>query len=179
MLNDFWIMLPIGYLDDVDFQQLPNETKWHYVALYLLAKKADAGGLLASYDKRLDAKGIAWRLNERLEDIEKSISLLLEHNFLTLDGPYLEITNYEKEQQSKVLGESAEKKREQNRLRVQKCRNKIKNLETENNKQKDKQNMETEKEIEKETETEGEHYNHYSNALQEPEIEDHESELPF
>ena len=139
MLNNFWIMLPIGYLDDIDFQMLPDETKWHYIAMYLLAKKADAGGLLASNDKPLDAKGIAYLLKEDVNHISKSIDILLESNFLFLENDYLEITNYEEEQQSKLLGEKAEQRKEQNKLRVQKCRSKIKEKESINiNKQKDK-----------------------------------------
>lgn len=176
-MNDFWIRFNISYLDDVDFMELPSQTKWHYIAMYLLAKKADAGGLVASNDKRLSAYGIARLLGEEEKSILESISLLLKNNFLSIDDSSLEIKNYDEEQDSKLLGEKANKTREQNKLRQEKHREKIKNQKTPNinslNISLDINtinNIETDREIQTEVETEGPRLSRVTGALRERDI---------
>jgi hypothetical protein len=167
MLSEFWIRLSVGYLEDIDFQQLPNETKWHYIAMYLLAKKSDAGGLLAANNKPLDAKGIAWLLNDNVESISKSIKLLSNINFLSIDKSYLDITNYDDEQSITIKGKESEDRKEKDRIRQEKHRNKIKktkeeiDIKTETKKEKEiktdiDRDIETEKEIDTDIETEEE-----------------------
>jgi len=132
--NAFWIRVHTSYLDDPVFIRLPNETKWHFFAMYLLAKKGDAGGLLAANNKTLSIDDISFLLHDDPEAISNSISLLLKNNFLILDGSDYAINDYEEDQKNTQKGNEADKIREQTRIRVQNHRERIKkqNQEKEN-----------------------------------------------
>jgi hypothetical protein len=150
MIKDsYWIRLHTAYLDDAKFMQLPNEAKWHFIGMYLLAKKADAGGIVASNNNFLEIPDIAYLLHDSESAVAESVSLLLKYKFLMTEDDMLEIVGFDENQEHTQIGEIADKKRMQTRIRVQRHRERIKSEEIEKDKKKE-EDKSKEKEIEKE-----------------------------
>jgi hypothetical protein len=98
MLNDFWIKLPVRYLEDVDFMMLPSEVKWTFIEIYLLAKRANSGGMLRSDGRDYSVDDMAYLLHENSKSFEKRVGQLIDANFLRKEFDCYEISNYEEDQ---------------------------------------------------------------------------------
>ena len=123
-----WLKLHKAYLRDAEFSPLPDNIKWHYFAMYLLAGEARAEGLIAQNNKPLDIKKIAWLLNITEVEMKNSITLLIDaelvhfednayfiSRFLDEQGPSFvtnEMRDYWTKIQKKHRGET--KKKNQN-----------------------------------------------------------------
>jgi len=128
--NTYWIKLYTGLLDNPKFMRLSDEAKWHYTALYLLAKKAEAGGWIIFDKNILAVEDIAFSIHTDFEKLENSVNELIKAGFVVFEGDgknVLSIVDYEEQQQNDANTEYAEKVRENARLRKQKSRAKINN----------------------------------------------------
>jgi dGTP triphosphohydrolase len=148
--NTYWLKVYTGLLDNPKFMRLSNETKWHYIALYLLAKKSEAGGWLIFDDDILSIDDIAFQLHDSADSLESSINLLVDQKFLYFtDDDILAIVNYEEQQQNDKDSEYAQRTRELTNKRVAKHRAKVKKenkLSTDNNiKEEENNRIESEK----------------------------------
>lgn len=186
--SSYWIKFHVNYLINPKFMKLPIETKWHFIGMYLLAKVSDAGGWIIANDQPSTISDIAFALHESDENISTSMSLLINDKFIITESDIYIINHFAEMQGNNTVGDWADKKREQTKIRVQNHRVRVreeKEQEEEKNKNKSQ---------EKEEEKEG---NAYSNALHNGNDEhsseenddshytdtvedsDHEDEVPF
>jgi len=116
-----WLKFYPTLLDDPKYLRISNGAKARYIEFYLLAGKADAGGLVVIGDDVASAEDLAFVLHVELEQVEAHIAELLKSTLLTQScGGYL-ITRFREEQ-----GPSQADKRTEWKLRQDKKRGKFK-----------------------------------------------------
>lgn len=96
--NYRWIKFEIEYLNEPDFMQLSEGAAGAYLKLYLLAGKADAGGLLCNRVKVFTTDDLAWYFRCPPESITKHLEELTTKGFMTNDGEGFKITRFLEEQ---------------------------------------------------------------------------------
>jgi hypothetical protein len=96
--NYTWIKFPIGNLNDIDFMGVSDSSLGIYVKLYLLAGRADAGGLLCSDIRVLNAKELAWYLRDDPGIVETAIDELISAGLITQNNGEYRITKFMLEQ---------------------------------------------------------------------------------
>lgn len=87
--NYRWIKFEIDYFNDPDFMQLSSGAVGAYLKLYLLAGKADAGGLLCNSNKVFSSRDLSWFLRCSTEEMTMHLEELSRAGFITEeDGGY-------------------------------------------------------------------------------------------
>jgi hypothetical protein len=76
-MNFQWLRLPKTYLEDVKFLKLPDNTKWHYLGMYLLAGVSQCGGLITQANQPMLDEDIAFALRTDYDSLKKSLELLM------------------------------------------------------------------------------------------------------
>ena len=112
-----WLKFYTSLLDEPRLSRQPDRVCWRYIELYLLAGKADAGGMLQTAGGALNLEDLAWTLRIDPEDLAKDLAALENTGLVQHDGSGWFITRFEEEQ-----GPSHAKKREQWRERQSKHR---------------------------------------------------------
>jgi len=115
--NYRWIKLEIEYLNEPDFMSLSEGSTGTYLKLYLLAGKADAGGLLCNHNRVFTAKDLAWFLRCSTESLAFHLEELTNAGFLATDGEGFKVVRFFEEQ-----GPGDNERREKWRLRQDKAR---------------------------------------------------------
>jgi hypothetical protein len=122
-----WLKTYTSLLDNPRYLRMTDTAKAVYFELYLLAGKADAGGLLLAGGEIAGPDDIAYLLRRNAGDLRAGLSELQAIKFITLEGEQIRITNFETEQ-----GPSQKDKREQwhkwNQTRADKAKEKEKEL---------------------------------------------------
>jgi len=140
-----WIKTYTSLLDNPKYLRMTDTGKAVYFELYLLAGKADAGGLILAGGDIASPDDIAYLLRKDTSLVRAGLSELQASGFITLDGEQVRITSFEAEQ-----GPSQAEKREQwhkwNQTRADKAKEK------ESNKEKEFKELNKEKESESESE---------------------------
>ena len=124
--NFLWIKFALSHLDDPDFMQQPDEVVGVYTKAYLLAGKADAGGVLCNGNKIYSLNDIAWLLRADPVGLEKKLKALESIGFISKDGDGYRITRFMEEQ-----GPGLDADRQKWRERQKKHREQIKKVELE------------------------------------------------
>ena len=96
--NYIWIKLLLSYLERREFMDLKDEYASIFVKLYLLAGKADSGGLIADDQKSLTIEDMAWFLRRDNDLVKAAIGELVKSGFIKQSKDGFEITNFEIEQ---------------------------------------------------------------------------------
>ncbi len=131
-VKTYWIKTYTGLLDNPKFMQLPDNTKWHYMALYLMAKNADSGGWLITEGNILTMEDLSYHLHVDLDSLQNSIDLLQNIKFMHYENnDILAITDFEEQQGNDTNSDYAERQREQTKKRVAKHRAKLANVQSE------------------------------------------------
>jgi DNA-binding transcriptional regulator YhcF (GntR family) len=126
--NSYWIKLYTGVLDNPKFMQLPDNTKWHYIGLYLMAKNSDAGGWLVCDKQILTVDDIAYQLHTAKATVNSSIEKLKKLKMVHLEeDSIITITEFEEQQITDRDSDFAKRVREQTRVRTAKSRAKVAN----------------------------------------------------
>jgi len=122
----YWIKLHTNYINNIKFLQLPDNTKWHYIALYLMACECDAGGYLIQENVALSLSELSLLLYLNDNDLHNSVKLLIDANLLLYDDDAIVIRKFIEEQGKETFGDKIDKQREQWRLRQEKYQDKKK-----------------------------------------------------
>lgn len=114
----YWIKLHTAYLSNIKFLQQTATTKYHYIALYLVACEGDSGGVLVQNDELLSIDEMAMLLRENRNKLQKSIDNLVSIGLMKIeeDGAY-SITRFMEDQGKESFGNEIDKKRAQWRER--------------------------------------------------------------
>ena len=96
--NYKWIKFGIDYLDDPDFMGLSDRTTGAFIKLYLLAGKADAGGLLCNGNKVFSLNDLAWTIRCEQPILKAAVDELLQAGLLAPDGDGYKLTRFLDEQ---------------------------------------------------------------------------------
>jgi len=123
-----WLFLDTKYRHDVTLGELPKDIRFDYFAFYMIAREADAEGILAQNNKPLTIGNLAWELRDTKENIEKSLDALIEVGLMHFeDGGYC-ISRFMDEQTLRGGGEAYQKKLEYDRAYQAEKRSKIKKV---------------------------------------------------
>ena len=119
----YYIKLNTAYLSDTKFLKQSDTTKFHYIALYLLACEGDAGGVLVQNEEILSVEDMAFLLHEKEDAIQESLNKLVKAGLVTFEdsGAYT-ITRFMEEQGKVSFGAEEDKKKAQWRERQAKHR---------------------------------------------------------
>ena len=125
----YWIKLDTAYLSNSKFLMLPINTRYHYIALYLLACEGDSGGVLVQNEEVMSVKEMALLLHEEENILLESITKLVQAGLIVIedDGAYT-INRFMEDQGKVSFGAEEDKKKKQWRERQAKHRNKVRNL---------------------------------------------------
>jgi hypothetical protein len=96
--NYKWIKFGIDYLDDPDFMVLSDRTAGAFIKLYLLAGKADAGGLLCNGNKVFALNDITWLIRSEPTILQAAIDEMLKAGLLVQDGDGYKLSRFLDEQ---------------------------------------------------------------------------------
>ncbi len=118
--NYYWIQFGIEYLNEPDFMQLSDGAVGAYLKLYLLAGRADAGGLLCNHQKVFSSSDLAWLLRCTRDTITVHLAELSTAGYIANDDTGYRVTRFLEEQ-----GPGDEVKRETWRERQRKHRAKV------------------------------------------------------
>lgn len=140
--NYSWIKFWIQSLEDPELMSLPDVTIGLYLKLYLMAGRADSGGLLRNRQKVFSLADIAWSLHSQVETLKAGIDQLVSVGLISAEDGGFSITRFIQEQ-----GPGAEKKREEWREQQKKHRSGLKELEPEP--EQDKKRIEGQPDIKK------------------------------
>jgi len=89
-----WVKLYTSKLDDVRFNRLPEDLKWRWTQLTMLAGKLDAGGALVLEGEPMTDDEIAWQLRLELERWENDSKALKDNGYLLRNGHGWQLTDY-------------------------------------------------------------------------------------
>ncbi len=96
--NYKWIKFGMEYLNDVDFMQLSDGATGAYLKLYLLAGRADAGGLLCCPTRVFTEKDLAFHLRVDVVILANHLNELMGAGLITSDSDGYKITRFLDEQ---------------------------------------------------------------------------------
>lgn len=112
-----WIKIRTNLLDEPRFMRLSDAAATVYLKLYLLAGKADAGGLVNAGDNAASIEDLAWLLRKSETDLQKSLDELARSNLVELHDDQVTVCRFASEQ-----GPAMKNKREEWALRQAKKR---------------------------------------------------------
>jgi len=126
----YWIKLHTAYLSNYKFISQSSKTKYHYIALYLMACEGDSGGVLVQNEEVLSIEQMAFLLREEKDDLQESVDKLVEAGLMNIedDGAYT-ISRFMDEQGKPSFGAEEDKKRKDWRDRQARHRNKLREVE--------------------------------------------------
>jgi ribosomal protein S25 len=142
-----WLKFYTDLPDNPKLRTLTDAQKWRYVHMYMIAGKADAGGLLIIDDELLDAAALAWYLRIDTDTAQADIKTMLQARLLSTEGNGYAIASFMDEQ-----GSSHAEKRAQWRERQERRRERAKNSTQDKEEEQDKDIDENRQEEEKKRE---------------------------
>lgn len=134
-----WLKFYPTLPEDPKYLRLSDSARARYFELYLLAGKADSGGLLTAGDEIANTEDLAIMLRQPVETLQSHIEELFKSGLVLREGDGLLIKRFQEEQ-----GPSQTEKRDEWKKRQDKHRGKFKEQNEDLNKDKEK---EEEKEV--------------------------------
>lgn len=116
--NYRWIKFGMEYLNEPDFMQLSEGAAGAYLKLYLMAGRADAGGLLCNPNKVFSTSDLAWFLRCTPETISTHLDELSRAGLMAGDGSGYRIVRFLEEQGPGDNAERAKWRDRQDRARA-------------------------------------------------------------
>ena len=98
LANYTWIQVRIDNLDDPDFMRLPGETAGVYIKLYLMAGRADSGGLICNSHKIYSVSDIAFALRMDAAKFGEVLTELEAAGLMARDGEGWKVARFMDEQ---------------------------------------------------------------------------------
>lgn len=137
-----WLQFQISLLDDPDYMLLSDSASGIYTKLYLLAGRADAGGLLCNAHKQYTVKDLAFILRVDRAKMETYLAELAASNLVTKEGEAFKITRF-LDEQGPGQGANKEAARADWNKRQQRHRERVKKTKEEKEKEVENINSET------------------------------------
>lgn len=113
-----WLKLHTSLLDDLRFMRLSDGARALYLTLYLLAGRADAGGLIVIGEDAASAEDIAYAIRRSLEHVEAQLTELEAAKLLTCAEDGYTISRFAAEQGPSQSERRAEWSERQKRKRA-------------------------------------------------------------
>lgn len=89
-----WVKLYTSRLDDVRFSRMPDELKWRWTQLTMLAGRLDAGGTFVLDGEQLTDEEIAWHLRIEVDAWQRDSELLKDRGYLIRNGHGWQLTDF-------------------------------------------------------------------------------------
>jgi len=93
-----WVKVWIDLLDDSKVGRLPDEIKWRFVQILLVAGESDAEGYLVNGDEPLSVADVAWRLRVAPDLLQVDFERLQEAGLIDLDDGTWLVVNFARRQ---------------------------------------------------------------------------------